>query len=397
MLSGCQKGEEAIELQPVIVPVADTTEATTDKENATESATESLTESEKEISPKVERKLKKMSLHEKVCQMFIDTPEKASCYSELTYVDDWYKTNYAEYPIGGLIYFDANIVWEQQLKDLLTDTQTVSMENTGIGLFQSVDEEGGSVTRVQRSLWKTPVDNMAELGKLNDYNTTYEAGITIGSYLSELGFNVNFAPVADVNLNENNELGNRIFSSDPIVVGDMCTAMIKGMKSQKITSTLKHFPGLGAGSGNTHYDTVEIDRSLEELKIAEFLAFKGGIDAGADFVMVGHQVVSGAGDKLPADLSDVVVTDWLRNELKFNGIIITDSQAMGAITNKYTSDEAAIKSIQAGVDIVLMPYDLRIAVDGVEKAVKSGKIKEERIDESVVRILEKKQEMGLLD
>lgn len=395
LMAGCKEEEKVVELTPVPITSV-VTKATTEK--VTEPPTEPPTEAIK-ITPIVERKLKKMDIHEKVCQMFIAVPEKTTYYYDtLTYVDDWYKKCYEEYPIGGYIYFDANIVWEQQLCDLLSDSQEMAAEyNNGIGLFQAVDEEGGSVTRVQKMLWKTPVENMSYYGKLNDYSATYNAGITIGSYLNACGFNVNFAPVADVNISETNELGSRIFSSDPLVVSDMCTAIIKGLKSQEVASTLKHFPGLGAGTGNTHYETVEIDRSLEELEITEFPAFKGGIDAGADFVMVGHQIVKAAGDKLPADLSSVVVTDWLREKLGFEGVVITDSQAMGAITNNYTSGEAAIKSIEAGVDIILMPNDLRAAVDDVEAAVKSGKLSEERIDESVIRILEKKNEMGLLD
>lgn len=396
LMAGCKQEEEkVVELTPVPITSV-VTKATTEK--VTEPPTEPPTEAIK-ITPIVERKLKKMDIHEKVCQMFMAVPEKTTYYYDtLTYVDDWYKKCYEEYPIGGYIYFDANIVWEQQLCDLLSDSQEMAAEyNNGIGLFQAVDEEGGSVTRVQKMLWKTPVENMNYYGKLNDYSATYNAGITIGSYLNACGFNVNFAPVADVNISETNELGSRIFSSDPLVVSDMCTAIIKGLKSQEVASTLKHFPGLGAGTGNTHYETVEIDRSLEELEITEFPAFKGGIDAGADFVMVGHQIVKAAGDKLPADLSSVVVTDWLREKLGFEGIVITDSQAMGAITNNYTSGEAAIKSIEAGVDIILMPNDLRAAIDDVEAAVKSGKLSEERIDESVIRILEKKNEMGLLD
>ncbi len=396
LMAGCKQEEEkVVELTPVPITSV-VTKATTEK--VTEPPTEPPTEAIK-ITPIVERKLKKMDIHEKVCQMFMAVPEKTTYYYDtLTYVDDWYKKCYEEYPIGGYIYFDANIVWEQQLCDLLSDSQEMAAEyNNGIGLFQAVDEEGGSVTRVQKMLWKTPVENMSYYGKLNDYSATYNAGITIGSYLNACGFNVNFAPVADVNISETNELGSRIFSSDPLVVSDMCTAIIKGLKSQEVASTLKHFPGLGAGTGNTHYETVEIDRSLEEFEITEFPAFKGGIDAGADFVMVGHQIVKAAGDKLPADLSSVVVTDWLREKLGFEGIVITDSQAMGAITNNYTSGEAAIKSIEAGVDIILMPNDLRAAVDDVEAAVKSGKLSEERIDESVIRILEKKNEMGLLD
>lgn len=398
MLSGC-KEETPIELSPVSVPAAESTETepAADAET-TVPATEAVTESNSNISPKVERKLRNMSLHEKVCQMFMAVPEKTTYYYDsLTYVDDWYRNCYAEYPIGGFIYFEANIVYDQQLRDLLSQSQEMALDNNGIGLFQAVDEEGGSVTRVQKMLWTTPVDNMSEYGKLNDYSTTYEAGRTIGGYLADYGFNVNFAPVADVNISETNELGSRIFSSDSLVVSDMCTAMIKGLKSQKVAATLKHFPGLGAGTGNTHYATVEIDRTLEQLEIAEFPAFKGGIEAGADFVMVGHQVMSASEDNLPADLSPVVVTDWLREKMSFEGIIISDSHAMGAITNTYTSDEAAIKSIKAGVDIILMPNDLRAAIDGVEAAIESGDLTEERIDESVVRILEKKKEMGLLD
>lgn len=398
MLSGC-KEETPIELSPVSVPAAESTETepAADAET-TVPATEAVTESNSNISPKVERKLRNMSLHEKVCQMFMAVPEKTTYYYDsLTYVDDWYRNCYTEYPIGGFIYFEANIVYDQQLRDLLSQSQEMALDNNGIGLFQAVDEEGGSITRVQKMLWTTPVDNMSEYGKLNDYSTTYEAGRTIGGYLADYGFNVNFAPVADVNISETNELGSRIFSSDSLVVSDMCTAMIKGLKSQKVAATLKHFPGLGAGTGNTHYATVEIDRTLEQLEIAEFPAFKGGIEAGADFVMVGHQVMSASEDNLPADLSPVVVTDWLREKMSFEGIIISDSHAMGAITNTYTSDEAAIKSIKAGVDIILMPNDLRAAIDGVEAAIESGDLTEERIDESVVRILEKKKEMGLLD
>lgn len=396
LMVGCKQEEEkVVELTPVPITSV-VTKATTEK--VTEPATEPPTEAIK-ITPKVERKLKKMDIHEKVCQMFIAVPEKTTYYYDtLTYVDDWYRKCYEEYPIGGYIYFDANIVWDQQLSDLLSQSQEMAAEyNNGIGLFQAVDEEGGSVTRVQKMLWKTPVENMSYYGKLNDYSTTYNAGITIGTYLNDFGFNLNFAPVADVNVSETNELGSRIFSSDPLVVSDMCTAIIKGLKSKNVEATLKHFPGLGAGAGNTHYETVEIDRSLEELEITEFSAFKGGIDAGADFVMVGHQIMKAAGDKLPSDLSSVVVTEWLREKLEFEGIVITDSQAMAAITNNYTSGEAAIKSIEAGVDIILMPNDLRAAVDEVEAAVKSGKLTEERIDESVIRILEKKNEMGLLN
>ncbi|MBO5164461.1 MAG: glycoside hydrolase family 3 protein [Ruminococcus sp.] len=397
LLTGC--GDSPVELSAVSVPAANFSEPETvpqtSEAETTEAASEAPTEAEETVSPKVAKKLKEMNLQEKICQMFVAVPEAVPGYNSMLYVDDWFNTCYEEYPIGGFIYFDANISYDQQLRDLLGRSQETAMDR-GIGVFQSVDEEGGSITRVQKMLWTDPVYDMSHYGKLNDVDKAYEAGRTIGGYLADYGFNVDFAPVADVNINPSNELGNRIFSSDPIVVSDMSAAVVKGLKSQDICTTLKHFPGLGAGDGNTHYDSVHIDRTYEQLTIEEFPAFKGGIEAGTDFVMVGHQVTSASGDDLPGDLSPVVVTDWLRGEMGFDGIIISDSHSMGAITNVYTSDEAAIMAVKAGVDVILMPYDLRTAVDGLKAAVNTGKIPLERINESVTRILEKKEELGLI-
>lgn len=396
-LTGC--GEPAVELSAVTVPAAESSvpdgTAEASENGTTEEATESPTDDPDIPSDKVMKILKKMTIKEKVCQMFAATPESVASYYNLTYMDDWFKSCYDEYPIGCFIYFEQNIEYDQQLRDLLSQTQEMAMDK-GIGVFQAVDEEGGTITRVQKMLWTEPVKDMSYYGRKNDFDTAYEAGRTIGGYLADYGFNVDFAPVADVNLNPANELGSRIFSSDPLVVSDMSTAIIKGLKSQKICTTLKHFPGLGAGDGNTHYNSVFIDRTYEQLEIEEFPAFKGGIEAGTDFVMVGHQITAASEDELPGDLSPVVVTDWLRGEMGFDGIIITDSHAMGAISNVYTSDEAAIMAVKAGVDIILMPYDLRTAADGVKAAVNKGEIPISRINESVIRILEKKEEMGLL-
>ncbi|MDE5937434.1 MAG: hypothetical protein K2G83_08530, partial [Ruminococcus sp.] len=266
----------------------------------------------------------------------------------------------------------------------------------GTGAFISVDEEGGNVTRIQSMLGTEAVNAMNYYGNLNDWNSAFTVGQTIGSYLSDYGFNLDFAPVADVNINPYNELGSRIFSSDPEIVSDMSAAVVDGLQSQGICSTLKHFPGLGAGNGNTHYNTVIIDRTYEQLQAVEFPAFKGGIDAGSDFVMVGHQITTASGDNLPGDLSHVVVTDWLKNELGFKGIAITDSHSMGAVSNVYTSGEAAVMAVEAGIDMILMPYNLADAVSGIEQAIESGRLTEARIDESVLKILEKKSEIGLI-
>lgn len=399
VLTGCSS-ESTIELSAVTVPVMGTT-LTESTAPSTEASTETETsaseeKNDKKMSYKVEKIYKEMDLNEKVCQMFMAAPETLAHYDSILYADDWFKSCYEEYPIGGFIYFENNISYSQQLTDLLSQTQEMA-ENRGIGVFQAVDEEGGNITRVQKMLWTDPVRDMKYYGGLNDYDQAYNAGKTIGAYLAEYGFNVDLAPVADVEIDSYNELGNRIFSSDPIVVSDMSAAVIDGLHSQDIAATLKHFPGLGAGNGNTHYSSVYIDRSYDQLKVSEFPAFKGGLEAGCEFVMVGHQITTAAGDDLPSDLSPVVVNDWLREELGFEGIVITDSHAMGAITGMYTSSEAAVMAIKAGVDIVLMPYDLQGAIEGVKTAVNTGKLPIEQINESVIRILEAKEKMGLLN
>ena len=160
---------------------------------------------------------------------------------------------------------------------------------------------------------------MQEYGSRNDWNEAFWIGQTLGSDIQQFGFNLDFAPVADVNLNSGNELGNRIFSSDnPEVVGNMVSGVVQGLQSTGTSATLKHFPGLGAENGNAHYDDkIMIDRSLEDLRNAEFIPFRSGIEAGADFVMVSHQIMTCAGDGIPSCLSHVVCTDWLRNELVF--------------------------------------------------------------------------------
>ncbi|MDE7365279.1 MAG: glycoside hydrolase family 3 protein [Ruminococcus sp.] len=348
-----------------------------------------------QMSSKVQNHLAEMSLHEKICQMFIVIPEAVSGYDVFTYVDCNFHKGYSDYPVGGFIFFAKNIISSEQTAIMITDMQNDALY-MGTGAFMAVDEEGGTVTRVQSQLGEQAVYDMNYYGGLNDWNTAYSVGEIIGSYLSGYGFNLDFAPVADVNISPYNELGSRIFSTDPQIVADMSGAVVDGLQSQGICSTLKHFPGLGAGNSNTHYNSVWIDRTHEQLQQTEFPAFKGGIDAGSDFVMVGHQITSASGDNLPGNLSKVVVTDWLKNELGFKGLVVTDSHSMGAITNVYTSGEASVLAIEAGVDMVLMPSSLADAVAGVEQAVQSGRISEERINESVVKILSKKNELGLI-
>ncbi|MDE6092955.1 MAG: glycoside hydrolase family 3 [Ruminococcus sp.] len=377
----------------------------TSDEVSEETVTEPVTEATEPTEPPAPEKtvpetlLEKMTLQEKVCQMFITTPEQLSGWDVVTLYDEVVEDSIVNYPIGGMIMFAENFETTEQTSQMISDIQECAMNNSnGIGMFMSVDEEGGTVARVADTLGTTAFDDMVTYGEANDEHVSYEIGYTIGTDLKALGFNLDFAPVADINISDASELGGRMFSSDPDVVANMASNVAVGLEDAGVCATLKHFPGLGASDGNTHTDSdVTIHRSLDELRETEFVPFREGIKAGADFVMVGHQIVSGAGDWLPSDLSYTVVTELLRNELAFNGLIITDSQMMNTITDSYSSGEAAIMAVNAGVDIVLMPADLTEAIDAVCGAVESGEINPSRIDESVLRILNKKYEMGLIN
>lgn len=299
-------------------------------------------------------------------------------------------------PVGGILYMGYNLDSVSQTRKMLSETQA-NAGKSGIGVFLAVDEEGGTVARCAWKLGTTRFDGMAVYGARNDFNEAFNIGKTIGTDIRSMGFNVDFAPVADVNISPTNELGSRIFSDDPDVCANMVAGVVKGLNSSGAAATLKHFPGLGAEDGNSHTEKeIIIDRTLDQLRSTEFVPFKSGINAGADFVMVGHQKVSSFGDDLPADLSYTAVTTMLRGELGFSGIAITDAQSMNTISGVYSSGTAAKMSIKAGMDMILVPKDLDEAVSAVIDAVKSGEISEQRINESVTRILTVKQKMGLL-
>lgn len=335
--------------------------------------------------------ISQMSLKERIYQMFFVNPEQITGGGTvLTPID------LTDKPVGGILCMGDNLQSVPQTYEMLTGIQENAMRS-GIGVFLAVDEEGGRVARCAWKLGTTEFDGMAVYGARNDADEAFNIGRTIGADIGALGFNVDFAPVADVDISPYNELGDRIFSGDPNVVANMVSNVVRGLKSSGVAATLKHFPGLGAENGNSHTESaIVIDRTLEQLRSEEFVPFKSGIRAGADFVMVGHQQVTAFGDELPADLSYTAVTEMLRGELGFEGIAVTDSQVMNTISNLYYPRTAAVMSVKAGIDMILTPGDLDDAVNGVYNAVLSGEISEERINESVTRILTVKQKMGLL-
>ncbi len=214
-----------------------------------------------------------------------------------------------------------------------------------------------------------------------------------------MGFNVDFAPVADtIIVSDNEDISDRSFGTDPNIVAEMVAAEVSGMESQNLCATLKHFPGNGSTVTNTHEAEGICSRTLEEMRATEFIPFKAGIDAGADMVMVAHMTVPDiVGDTTPSTLSPIIITDLLRGELGFEKVVVTDALNMGAITSKYSPFEAAIGAINAGADVLLMSPQAASVAEEIVQAVESGEISESRIDESVRRILSLKQEREILN
>ena len=339
---------------------------------------------EEQLEEIVNNSISTMPIEDRIAGLFIVTPEALTGVQTVTRAGEGTQEALEKYAVGGLIYFDNNIIDKDQLAEMLSNT--VSMSKYPI--FLAVDEEGGTVSRVANSnIEVIQVDDMATVGAGGDTSVAYETGVTVGSYLSALGFNLNFAPVADVAAAEDGGvLGSRSFGMDASVCADMTSSIVSGMQSTGVSACLKHFPGIGSAEEDTHDGRVEISKTAEELRASDFIPFQQGIGAGADFVMVGHVTVPALDAEMPSSLSKTVITDVLRGELGFDGVVITDALNMSAITEYYTPEEAAVLAIEAGADMILMPEDFEAAYNGLLTAVQEGTISEERINESLKRI-----------
>ncbi len=347
---------------------------------------------------RVEKLLAGMDLKQKVAQMFMVTPEALTGYSKVTAAGEVTKQCFIRYPVGGVIYMAGNLIDTEQTRIMLSNMQDYSVEYLGFPVFLGVDEEGGTVARIagNRAFGVEDVGNISEIGASGNCDLAYQAGSTIGAYLSALGFNLDFAPVADVWSNKKNTVVKyRSPGSDPELVRDMVIAQIEGFKEQGILCAVKHFPGHGSTSEDSHNGAAVVERTLQELFECDLIPFKGAVQAGVPFVMVGHLSLPKVVEKdVPAVFSKEIITDILRGELGFCGIVITDALDMGAVTDYYSSAQAAVMAVAAGADMLLMPEDFVAAYEGVLNAVQRGELTQERIDESVRRILKVKLEMA---
>lgn len=373
------------------------TKPDTEKIETVETETPEETETGEVTDPMYEQAMQiatGLTLEQRVAQMFMITPDALTGVSGATRAGDSTRSAFAQYPVGGLVYMSANLTGPDQTTEMLSNMKNFSQDTVGLPIFLGVDEEGGTVNRIasNQEFGVTDVGNMSAVGASGDTQNAYNAGSTIGTYLNNLGFNMDFAPVADVLSNPDNAVvKDRSFGSDSQLVADMVCAEMNGLNEHQIAPVIKHFPGHGATSGDSHDGVVTIEKSLDELMANELIPFQQAINSGASFVMVGHiSVPAITGDNTPASLSNAMVTGVLRDQMGFHGVVITDAMNMGAITAGYSSADAAVAAINAGVDIILMPDDFKSAYQGVLDAVANGTISEERINESAARIIKAK-------
>ena len=360
--------------------------------------TEPLPSEPSQTDDEVELILQKMTLREKVGQLFIIRPdalELPTSTGGVTELSNTMANTLDNYPVGGIIMFGRNISTPGQITKFINNLQNAS----NIPLFMAVDEEGGLVARLANNAAfdVQKYKSAAAVGESGDTTAAKNMGTTIGTYLRRYGFNLDFAPVADVNSNPNNTvIGNRAFSSDADVAANMAKAMAEGLKQQQIIPTFKHFPGHGDTAEDSHNGIAVSYKSKEEMEVCEWLSYKSL--STRDCVMVGHVATPKiTGNLTPASMSDEIVNGVLRQQLNLkNNVVITDALEMGAITNEYTAAEAAVNAIKAGCDILLCPDNLQETFEAVIEAVKNGTISEKRINESVYRILLLKQTYGLL-
>lgn len=340
----------------------------------------------------VERLLQKLTLEQKIAQLFVVTPEDITGVDVATAAGEVTRQALLKYPVGGICYFAQNLQSPEQTKGMLQNVQDYSKQSCGLPLFACVDEEGGTVARVagNEEFGVEDVGNMSAIGASGDVKEAEDAAYYVGSYLSDLGFTVDFAPVADIATSSDGTMSLRSFGQSPDDVAPMVAAQVRGFGKAGILCAAKHFPGIGAAEGDSHDGSISTDATIEEMASWSLVPFAAAIKERVPFVMVGHLTCTGLDNvtaELPASLNSGVIEGILRKRLGFDGLVITDSLQMGAVTQVCEPNQQAVFAIRAGADMVLMPQDFESAYNGLLEAVQEGEVLESRIDESVRRVI----------
>lgn len=355
-----------------------------EKENI--NGTDEIMREEKEP---IDDKINSMTLDEKIGQMII------TGFNGSEYNDDMDRL-INEYKVGGVILFARNIEDSNQMIEL---TRALQENNNNLPLFISIDEEGGRVSRLPDDVEKFP--SAFTIGLINDQQTAYENGKEIGYTLKRLGINLDYAPVLDIYSNENNTvIGDRAFSTEESIVSTMGIATMEGIEDSDIIPVVKHFPGHGDTEVDSHYGLPIVYKTLEELRNFEFIPFVKAIESGCDVIMVSHIILNEVDSINPASLSKIVISDLLRKDMGFDKVVITDDMSMGAITSIMSIEEACIKSIEAGCDILLLGNayeEIEQVINSIKLKLYNGEISEEQINKSVKRILELKKKYNMME
>lgn len=374
-----------------------------DSQNVSQSKIKSDEEKQKNVhqiikptkKQQVEQLIQSMSIEEKIGQLFIIDVRQDAMGNPNTTISSDIEDIISKYKVGGIVLFKENIQEKEQTKELIKALQQVA----NIPLWISVDEEGGKVSRVGKNpnMVQEPFIEAATLGKSKDAEKAYKEGKRMGKVLYELGFNMDFAPVADIWSNpENTVIGTRSFGKTAEEVTPMVIQFAKGLQEEKIMPIIKHFPGHGNTKEDSHEGFAYSHKSLEELEKEEMIPFKKGIEAGIEAMMIGHLLVKDVDKTYPATLSKLWGEYIEQNFNTEEVLLITDAMNMGAIANYYGAEEASLRSVLSGYDLILMPADLEAAYENLLLAYRQGKLTKERIDKSVKKILLKKVEHNLL-
>lgn len=382
-----QEIEEPVVEEPVVIeeePVVDMTPEIIEEPEVTPEPEEPEQTDEELMDEMVRSMIAEMTVEEKVAGIFIVSPEQLTKQDNVQKAGDGTKTALEQYPVGGIIYTKKNFKNKDSVNELISNTMSYSR----YPLFIAIKEEGGKNADLQTALKLDKTLSAKELAATENSSATFDSYYSIGSYLNENNFNLNFAPLADVLTNPaNTSIGDRSFGDDANTVAANVTAGIGGLKEAGITTCVSHFPGQGNANGDPNQSMCSTDKTKADMEGCEFVPFKAAIEAGVDMIMIGNFAAPElTGDNLPCTFSKVVVTDILRNEMGYDGIIITDSLNAKCISEYYGADEAAIKAIKSGADMILLPEDFELAYNGVLEAINDGTIDVRRIDDALARI-----------
>lgn len=339
----------------------------------------------------INKQLMSMTLRQKIGQMVIAGAGGQS-------VDDDARALVYNYFIGGFILFGYNVRDSSQLLAFINTLKSLNSKGKA-PLFMSVDEEGGRVSRMPEEFVNLP--SSGAIGKKNNGELSYRIGKVIAEEIKAFGYNMDFAPVLDINSNPANPvIGDRAFGSSVGIVSRLGVQTLKGMQSEGIIPVVKHFPGHGDTSTDSHYGLPSVNNDLARLESFELIPFAEAIKNQADAVMIAHILLNRIDPVYPASLSKIIISDILRKQMNFTGVVITDDMTMGAIVKNYSITSAAIKAVNAGADIILVSrgYEDQIAVlNALSNAAANGTIPMARINQSVYRILRLKHKYNLTD